>query len=127
MILLETGKKQYDMEGEPVVRHIGELQKQGPAFGIFIADKLNDSVINHFYITSLANSNIYNGIVDIIPMNTSTFIDFFEKAVNKDVQPSDLYQIHEHSLKTSRQNLINNLTEQDWHKSVLENLINIVS
>ena len=126
-VTLSTGMKQYDMEGEPVVRHIGELQKQGPAFGIFIADKLNDSVINHFYTTTLVNSKIYNGKVDIIPMNTSTFIDFFEKAVNKDVQPSDLYQIHEHSLKTSKQNLSNDLTEQDWHKSVIENMFNIVS
>lgn len=126
-VTLSTGMKQYDMEGEPVVRHIGELQKQGPAFGIFIADKLNDSVINHFYITSLAISNVYNGTVDIIPMNTSTFVDFFKKAVNKDVQPSDLYQIHEHSLKTSQQNFMNKLTEQDWHKSVIENMFNIVS
>ena len=124
---LSTGSKQYEMEGEPVNRHIGQLQKNGPAFGIFIADKLHDSVINYFYTTVLINSSIYNGKVNIIPMNTKTFIAFFQKAINKDIQPKDLYKIHEYSIKTSEQILRGNKTEKDWHNSVINNMFSIVS
>ncbi|HEL1761629.1 TPA: AlwI family type II restriction endonuclease [Streptococcus suis] len=126
-VTLSTGMKQYEMEGEPVSRHIGELQKQGPAFGIFIADKLSDTVISHFYISSIANTKVYNGRVDIIPMSTATFVEFFEKAVKKDLKPSDLYQIHEHSLRMSKQFLFEEKTEKDWHKSVISEIFNLVS
>lgn len=126
-VTLSTGMKQYDMEGEPVVRHIGELQQKGPAFGLFIADTLNDNVINHFYLTSLANSDIFKGRVDVIPMDTKTFINFFEKAVKKDLTPNDLLKIHNHSLNTSMQNLMSGKTEKNWHESVLNNINNIVS
>ncbi|MGH2311146.1 AlwI family type II restriction endonuclease, partial [Enterococcus faecalis] len=33
-VTLSTGKKQYEMEGEPVSRHIGEMQRQKPSFGL---------------------------------------------------------------------------------------------
>lgn len=49
------------MEGEPVSRHIGEMQVEKPTFGIFIADSLNETVINHFYTLSHQKSKIYNG------------------------------------------------------------------
>ncbi|HEA3261862.1 TPA: AlwI family type II restriction endonuclease [Pasteurella multocida] len=126
-VSLSTGNKQYEMEGEPVNRHIGELQQKGPAFGIFIADKLQDSVINYFYTSSLINSDIYKGYVNVIPMNTSTFITFFKKAVKKNLQPKDLYKIHEYSLKISKQTLLDGKTEKDWHNSVINNMLNIVS
>ena len=60
-------------------------------------------------------------------MDTKTFINFFEKAVKKDLTPNDLLKIHNHSLKTSMQNLMSGKTERNWHESVLNNINNIVS
>ena len=60
-------------------------------------------------------------------MNTKTFIAFFQKAINKDIQPKDLYKIHEYSIKTSEQILRDNKTEKDWHNSVINNMFSIVS
>ena len=38
-VTLSTGKKQHDMEGEPVPRHVGELKRKSgkDTFGFFIA------------------------------------------------------------------------------------------
>ena len=60
-VTLSTGQKQFEMEGEPVSRHIGEMQIQKPTFGIFIANTLNETVINHFYTLSHQKSKIYKG------------------------------------------------------------------
>lgn len=126
-VTLSSGKKQYEMEGEPVSRHIGEMQKEKPSFGIFIAETLNESVIHHFFTLSHQNSKIYNGIVDIIPMNTETFIDFFVRATQKDIQPSDLFSIHQFSTEYSRQALLDGKTEDDWHQVVLDKAFEVVS
>lgn len=125
-VTLSTGKKQYEMEGEPVSRHIGEMQRQKPSFGLFIANSLNDSVVHHFYTLSHQNSKIYGGVVDVIPMNTDTFIEFFVNATKKEIHPNDLYSIHEFSTAYSRQALIDGKTEEDWHKEVLKKAFEIV-
>ncbi|WP_295486436.1 AlwI family type II restriction endonuclease [uncultured Streptococcus sp.] len=126
-VTLSTGQKQFEMEGEPVSRHIGEMQIQKPTFGIFIANTLNETVINHFYTLSHQKSKIYNGIVDIIPMDTKTFIEFFKQATSKDISPKDLYSIHEHSTSISIQMLIEGKTEEDWHNSVIEKVFEVVN
>lgn len=126
-VTLSQGKKQYEMESEPVTRHIGEMQIKKPSFGIFIADKLQDSVINHFYTVSHQNSRIYNGIVDIIPMDTKTFIDFFKQAIQKDLHPEELFSIHEFSKLISKQMLLDEKTEVDWHTAVLEKAFKVTS
>lgn len=125
-VTLSTGQKQFEMEGEPVSRHIGEMQIKKPTFGLFIADVLNESVINHFYTLSHQKSKIYNGTVDIIPMNTTTFIEFFKQATNKDINPKDLFSIHEHSIQVSKQMLIEDKTEDDWYKSVIKKVFTVV-
>ncbi len=125
-VTLSTGQKQFEMEGEPVSRHIGEMLVEKPTFGLFIADVLNESVINHFYTLSHQKSKIYNGTVDIIPMNTTTFIEFFKQATNKDINPKDLFSIHEHSIQVSKQMLIEDKTEDDWYKSVIQKVFTVV-
>lgn len=126
-VTLSSGKKQYEMESEPVTRHIGEMQVEKPSFGLFIADKLQDTVINHFFTVSHQNSKIYNGVVDIIPMDTDTFIEFFKKATQKDIKAEDLLTIHDFSKFHSKQMLINEMTEVDWHKEVLKKALEVVS
>lgn len=128
-VTLSSGKKQYDMEGEPVTRHVGELQEKSnnPVFGLFIADSLHDSVVSHFYTTSFLNLKVYNGSVDIIPMDTGTFIEFFKKATKKDVSPDDLLSIHEFSQFYSKKIMMSDKTEVDWHKGVMKKVLEVVS
>jgi hypothetical protein len=53
-VTLSTGARQYDTEAEPVTRHVGRFQfeensKQKPrvVYGLFIAPKINPSVLRH--------------------------------------------------------------------------------
>lgn len=59
-------------------------------------------------------------------MNTTTFIEFFKQATNKDINPKDLFSIHEHSIQVSKQMLIEDKTEDDWYKSVIKKVFTVV-
>lgn len=128
-VTLSTGKKQYDMESEPVTRHVGELQSKlgKPTFGIFVADKLNDNVVDHFWTTSVLKHNVYNGRVTVIPMDTNTFIEFFKRAVARDVQPSELQAIGEYAQRRARETMIDDDTEEVWHQDVVNYLLETVN
>lgn len=50
-VTMATGQKQYDMEGEPVSRHLGKLKKATgkPAYCLFVAPAINEACIAYFY------------------------------------------------------------------------------
>lgn len=127
-VTLSTGKRQYDMESEPVTRHVGELQAElgVPTYGLFIADKLNANVVDHFWTTSILKHKVYNGRVTIIPMDTQTFITFFKHAVSHDVKPEKLREIVEYAQHRARETMINDDNEDVWHKDVLNFLLDSV-
>lgn len=88
-----TGEKQYDMEGEPVARHLGDLKLKNTdkeAYCIFIAStKVSEGTLAHFY--SLHNINIkrYGGTSKIIPLSLDMFLNFLECAnKNRDLVSS---------------------------------------
>ncbi|GHU42639.1 hypothetical protein FACS1894193_08330 [Bacilli bacterium] len=126
-VTLSTGSRQYEMEGEPVTRHVGELQKMSDntTFGLFIADKLNDTVINHFYVTTNTVSKVYNGKVVVIPISTSQFIDFFKKASQIELEAEKLLTINSFSKERAKLALMKEETEEEWHKDVLEYIMSI--
>ncbi|MCF2666861.1 hypothetical protein [Streptococcus alactolyticus] len=59
-------------------------------------------------------------------MDTRTFIEFFKQATCKNIEPEELYSIHEHSILVSKQMLIEDKTEEDWHNSVIQKVFEIV-
>ncbi|MEA0995309.1 AlwI family type II restriction endonuclease [Lactiplantibacillus plantarum] len=127
-VTLSSGKRQYDMESEPVTRHVGEQQGNSnvPVFGLFIADKLNDTVIDYFYKSNLINSSVYKGHIDVIPMSTDTFKEFFRKASSQEVQPETLFKIHEYSTRRAKEAMINDETETEWHMDVINHMMSII-
>ncbi|WP_461215664.1 AlwI family type II restriction endonuclease [Lacticaseibacillus sp. GG6-2] len=121
-VTLSTGKRQYDMESEPVTRHVGEVQSKSdkPVFGMFVAQNLTPTVVNYFWTTNFLNHKVYNGSVDIIPMNLATFVVFFKAASHKVLDASDLLSIHQYSTKIARKTALAGQTEDDWHSKVLD-------
>jgi hypothetical protein len=83
-VTLSSGNKQYEMEGEPVARHFGVIQKESikPAFCLFIAPKVSEATLGHFFITNQKTVKFYGGTTKIIPMNISHFIQFIKTAKN---------------------------------------------
>lgn len=70
-----TGQKQYEMEGEPVMRHLGKHKKSTgkETYCLFIAPQINPTTITHFYALHLMNLDLYGGKLTIIPVDYSIF------------------------------------------------------
>lgn len=87
-VTLSSGAKQYEMEGEPVSRHLGSIQKKlvedgdkRPVFGIFVAEKINESVIHHLLTLARFPSQTYKGPIRVVPMSRKTFQALMESAL----------------------------------------------
>ncbi|MFV0390409.1 MAG: AlwI family type II restriction endonuclease [Paludibacteraceae bacterium] len=51
-VTMQSGQRQYETEGEPVTRHLAKLKRETnkPAYSLFIAPKINEACIAHFYV-----------------------------------------------------------------------------
>ncbi|PWK80631.1 AlwI restriction endonuclease [Mucilaginibacter oryzae] len=92
-VTMSTGNKQYEMEGEPVARHFGKAQSNSskPVYCLFIAPKISEGALAHFFNLNRFNTKAYGGKTKIIPMNLAQFIVFLNLAKSRSFnQPSDL-------------------------------------
>ncbi|NRO63049.1 hypothetical protein IMAU30025_01746 [Lactobacillus helveticus] len=119
-VTMSTGKTQYNMESEPVTRHVGNLQKSSkmPAYGIFIAPKLNPEVIQYFYISTLTKSNTFGGRVGVVPLSLDDFITFYKGAAKKVLSEIDLKNLCDFSIKKAKESLMDDRTVEEWYKDV---------
>ncbi|MGV3202634.1 AlwI family type II restriction endonuclease [Limosilactobacillus reuteri] len=127
-VTLATGHTQYKMEGEPVTRHVGTLQKSShrPAFGFFIANRLNPTTIQYFYTSSVMVSDLYSGSTSVIPLGLDDFIKFFKGAANKVLSEQDLQSLCEYAMNTARENMINGKPMESWYKDVRKHALQMV-
>jgi hypothetical protein len=89
-VTMASGHKQYEMEGEPVTRHLAKLKKEmnKPSYCLFIAPKINDTVIAHFYVLHQLNVSAYGGKSTIIPLPLQLFMKMVEDSYRADYVPS---------------------------------------
>lgn len=83
-VTLTSGSKQYETEGEPVARHLGEIRvKTGKeAYCLFVAPTINPDAIVHFYMLHKENIRRYGGKSVIIPMTVKKFVNMLAQAKN---------------------------------------------
>lgn len=83
-VTLSSGNTQYIMENESVPRHIGDIQNisQVPVFCFFIAPKISEGTLAHFFNLNKMNTRRYGGKTRIIPVNLNNFVDFIKTAKN---------------------------------------------
>jgi hypothetical protein len=88
-VTLQSGAKQYSTESESITRHVGQLQAKvisdgdvRPVYGIFLAPKVNETVVNYLLVNSRMNSRIYGGPVKILPVELEKFVDLINKNAN---------------------------------------------
>ncbi len=81
-VTMSAGNKQYEMEGEPVSRHFGNVQKNTSqtVFCLFVAPKISEGALAHFFNLNKMNTRAYGGKTRIIPMNLTQFIRFVSVA-----------------------------------------------
>lgn len=89
-VTLMSGNKQYDAEGEPVARHLGDIKaKSGrEAYCLFVAPTINPSSISHFYMLHQTNVRHYGGKSVIVPITLKRFIGMLEQSRNCGYIPS---------------------------------------
>lgn len=124
-VTMSGGKKQYEMENEPVMRHLGELRQKTrkETFGLFVAPKINDSVIAEFYYKHKIKTRIYGGTVEFIPFTIDEFAKFFMRAVSRPVKMNekDIQQIHQESIRIAE----NAEDEIEWREKIVDYVLNI--
>ena len=123
-VTMQSGQRQYEMEGEPVSRHLAKIKKeQGKdAYCFFIAPKINDSCIAHFYTLHLANIAFYGGKSIILPLELGVFEKMVEQSGKADYTPSpdQVRNLCEYSMQAAQ----SASSEQEWYKAVKERALN---
>lgn len=89
-VTLASGQKQYDMEGEPVSRHLGKMKKatNKPCYCLFIAPTINEACIAHFYALHNLNISYYGGKSIIVPLPLNVFQKMLEDSYKVDYTPT---------------------------------------
>ena len=89
-VTMTNGQRQYDMEGEPVSRHLGKMKKATgkPCYCLFIAPTINEACIAHFYTLHHTNISYYGGKSVIIPLPLDIFQKMLENSYKADYVPN---------------------------------------
>lgn len=62
-VTMSSGQRQFEMEGEPVTRHLGKLKSATgkPCYCLFVAPTINEACVAHFYTLHTLNISYYGG------------------------------------------------------------------
>lgn len=89
-VTMASGQKQFEMEGEPVSRHLGKLKKASgkPCYCLFIAPTINDASISFFYMLHKTNLAIYGGKSTVVPLPLKLFQKMVEDSYKASYLPN---------------------------------------
>ncbi|MEE0454045.1 MAG: AlwI family type II restriction endonuclease [Sodaliphilus sp.] len=123
-VTMASGQRQYEMEGEPVCRHLGKMKKamNKPCYGLFVAPSINDACIAHFFALHNVNISFYGGKSVIIPMPLNLFQKMVEDSYNVDFTPtpSHVKKLFEYSEKLASECG----DERIWFEGIKEKALN---
>lgn len=89
-VTMQQGQRQYESEGEPVARHLGQIKKRTgkDAYCLFIAPTINKASLAHFYALNKIGISYYGGKTKIIPLELEQFMRLVENSYNYSTQPT---------------------------------------
>lgn len=115
-----SGQKQYEMESEPVSRHLAKYKKETgkDAYCLFIAPKINEACIAHFFMLHKMNIAFYGGKSVIVPIDINTFRKMLTDSYKVDYQPNpkQVKSLFEYSLEIAEKSD----NEVEWYTKVTE-------
>lgn len=113
-----TGQRQYEMEGEPVARHLGKHKKSSgkESYCLFIAPSINPATISFFYMLQKTPISFYGGQSTIIPLDISTFEKMLDDSFKAKYTP-DSEQVKRLFL-FSKETAENAMSETEWYDAV---------
>lgn len=118
-VTLSSGHKQYEMEGEPVARHYGNFKKKSnkdKVFGIFVAPKLSEATIAHYFLLYRSNIEYYGGKAKIIPLSLDDLRTLLTNAYNSKDKPkaSSLRELFDELSSYADQSS----SEKEWYQKI---------
>lgn len=88
-VTLQNGYRQYESEGNPIIRHLGTKLKEikesndhRPIFGIFIAQTINAEVASYLFSEAWRVNQVWGGEVRFLPIDIDQFMNFLEKILD---------------------------------------------
>lgn len=126
-VTIATGQKQYEMEGEPVSRHLAKLKKATgkTAYCLFVAPTINEACVAHFYALHKMNITYYGGKSTIVPLPLNIFKKMLEDSYKATYtpQPNHVKRFFERSneLVETCEN------EQEWYEQMKQEALNWLS
>lgn len=126
-VTLSKGAKQYEMEGEPVARHLGNYQKQTSkdVFCIFIAPNLHPATLSHFYLLHQYEVAYYGGKVRIIPLSLDEFQDLLKQAYRAPTKPTA--QTIKSFVQSASELAQSSANETEWYRGISQLIVSWVS
>lgn len=121
-VTMASGQKQFEMEGEPVSRHLGKLKIMSgkPCYCLFIAPTINDASIAFFYMLHKTNLAMYGGKSTVVPL------PLFQKMVEDSYKASYLPNSDNIKAFFETSNTLAQQAEDEraWYKGISEKAMN---
>lgn len=119
-VTLQTGHKQYDNEGEPIARHVGQIKEMTgkPTYCFFIAPKISEATIAHFFVLSRVTVKTYGGKATIVPLELTTFEKMVSDSKRATYTPNPLNILR--LIKRSQELALEAENEIDWFERTKE-------
>lgn len=123
-VTMTSGQKQYEMESEPVSRHLGKMKKVSgkPCYCLFVAPTINEACIAHFYALHNMNISYYGGKSVIIPLPLNLFQKMLEDSYKVEYipDPSQVRHFFEYSEELAK--ICSD--ETVWYRHITEKALN---
>ncbi len=124
-VTLQTGQRQYEMEGEPVSRHLAKYKKtiNKPTYCLFIAPTVNPATIAHFYMLHFMKITYYGGNSVIVPIDLATFNSLI---INLSKKKTKLSNALVKSIFTTSMDIAKNVGgENEWFESIRDYILGL--
>lgn len=123
-VTMASGQKQYEMEGEPVSRHLAKFKKETgkEAYCLFVAPTINEACIAHFYGLHNLNISYYGGKSVIVPLPLNVFKKMLEDSFKASYTPNpqQVKTFFEYSKSIASESH----SEQEWYNKIVEKALN---
>ena len=123
-VTMQTGQRQYEMEGEPVTRHLAKLKKETakPSYCLFVAPVINEACIAHFFTLHKVAISYYGGVSTIVPLPLNVFTKMVEDSYKASYVPESSHV--KRFFERSNELAAISKNEKEWYENITTEALN---
>ena len=123
-VTMASGQRQYEMESEPVSRHLGKMKTNSdtPCYCLFVSPTINDACVAHFFGLHHINISYYGGKSVIIPLPLDVFQKMLEDSYKASYIPNPVQvkRFFEQSMQIAN----SGCNEMEWYEKMKQVAVN---